>query len=155
MPNFNRIRGGYIAKRRGQFFEQTIINTARRQSIEVLDIPDGCEQKSQSIIIRVPTPFDFVIAKRTRLAAFFDAKTIETKGFPYNKIDLRQVENLRAMAYCGFPSGYIVHHRETERVVFYEVGTLIMCPPRTSLTGGIDLGHISDFDLNKVLELTR
>ncbi len=153
MANENRRRGGWLAKRRGEFFETSILITARRQGIEVLDIPDGCIQRSATMIQRVPTPFDYVIAKHPRMAAFFDAKTTEASTYSYSAIDQRQLNNLKAMANCGFPAGYLVHHRGINRVVFYSVDTMMSIGPRESLSPkvGMDLGHESDFDLRRLL----
>lgn len=152
--NVNQRRGGWIAKRRGDFFEQQIEWAARRQGLKYVDIPDGCHQVSKTQLKRVQTPFDKIIAGPGGKAAFIDAKTIDSGSFSYSQFKEHQIYWLEEMAHCGFPAGYLIHHRTVNRVVFYDVKVIRTIAPRSGLHPEIGriIGFIEDFDLRKLFQ---
>ena len=112
---------GLMAKRKGESFERFVVNAARAEKLFVIRIPDGCVQRKgkggRPLLIRVQTPFDFVLIK-TGLSVFLDSKTTAGKTFPHSLIKHHQLENLLEASKAG-PAGYLVYFEALDQIVFY------------------------------------
>ena len=87
------------------------------------------------------------------MKAFFDAKTTDSKTFPYSQVKHHQIIHLLSLANCGAQAGYIIYFRQTETVEFFDAKKISELQPRDSLAAntGLILGPPSDFDLLKLL----
>lgn len=144
-----RQQAGLRAKRRGMQFEGLIETFARLQGVTCQRIPDGCKQVSATKLIRVKTPFDFILGAGERVV-FCDAKSTEGKTFPHSKIDEDQLYALERLARHRQFAGLIVLFSSVDLVVFYSVALLKTLKPEDSLkpSQGVLVGKITSMDLN-------
>lgn len=83
-------------------------------------------------MFRVKTPFDFVVSKK-KMVLFCDTKTTGEDAFPYSAIDQNQLKHLLPLHENGFMSGYIIHFRNKNAIVFVSAGHLSEINPRGSI----------------------
>ena len=150
--NPNKQYGGIKAQKGGLGFENIFQWAGRSQGFHVERMPDGCKTIGKNKIIRIKTPFDFVICKEGR-CAFVDTKTINANTFPFNLIKQHQVDCLANIGLHA-ASGYVVWYRKSDRINFYLAEILITLGSNDSLSHekGIPLGKISDFRLQPILD---
>lgn len=151
-PTLKKRLAGKIAKLAGEYFETSLEYVCSRDQIILVRIPDGCKVRKHGRslkLVRVKTPFDFIIAKKNK-AIFFDAKSINSKTFPYSCIDSNQLYHLSKLNSEGLKAGYLIRFREIDQIVFFDVQTLAQLKPRESLNVnmGTSLGSFHEFSLN-------
>jgi len=139
---------GKRAKYAGSMFETLFENMCAIQNIECVRIPDSCRQVGANKLIRVYSPFDFVLCYRQR-AAFVDLKSIDIGNLTYSKIVPHQLRNLLKLSPGGV-SGYIVN--VAGEVYFVDVSILQSTKPGKSvdLTYAKNLGHRASFDIRRI-----
>lgn len=118
MPTLARKRGGQKAVYAGRAFEAQFAYCAKQQGCEISRLPDGCRVVGKNNLIRVRTPFDYILSHLGRIA-FLDTKT--TQGGVFNKamIDLHQLRELSRHAFPGAViAGYVIQFRKFEKIVF-------------------------------------
>lgn len=132
MVSHKRRVSGKRAQSGGASFESSVYNGAIGQGWRVLRIPDGCRQLGAGKIIRVKSPFDFIIAKdviappipnitETR-TILFDAKTTTENLFPPAKIKPGQLEWLQKFyGLNSYVAGYLVNFEKHGCVAFFTV----------------------------------
>lgn len=152
MKNFNRIIAGKKSKSRGEYWEALVRSVAYRQGFGVIRIPDGCRQVSAVKLLRVKTPFDFVLVKQPSISIFVDTKTTKAKAFCFSALTTHQIEALMDCEKAGFDAGYLVHFQTSDEVVFFSAITLNRLGMNASLkpNEGLIIGREQAFDLNQI-----
>lgn len=102
----NRRLAGKRAKYAGASFENQFENLCAIQNVTCVRIPDGCKTVGPNKMIRVSTPFDYVIGFNGK-AGFIDTKVTLGDNFTFSMIKPHQLESLLSLAHCGV-SGYII-----------------------------------------------
>lgn len=142
-------------KRLGTAWEHTLHKLAQLNGWVSIKIPDGCRTIGKGRLIKTKSPFDFCLAKKGKVI-FLDAKTNDHDTFRYSEVNKYQVTYLIALertAQCA--AGYIVYHRNHDKIVFYAAASLWNLRPESSLSfnDGIDLGSLSNLFLDRVVNL--
>lgn len=148
------VTAGRKAKHNGMAFEAVFQNACDRIRATCTRIPDGCKQIGQNRLIRVKSPFDFVVTHLNR-TAIIDTKTLDSKAFPHSAIDPHQSITLAKHQAAGAISGYVVYLRETSEVIFIpgallkeKYGTRGSIGPETP--GIVSLDKIEKMDIGKL-----
>lgn len=115
---------GYYAKKTGDNFELTFEKSALQARWEVIKIPMGCRQISAIKLLRVATPFDFILTKPNGKILFADTKTTSKESFPAALIKDHQLEKLNALSRQGYKAGYIINFSKEEKTVFISANQL-------------------------------
>jgi hypothetical protein len=154
MFSAKRRLGGLKAKRNGDNFENMVEYQARRQGWTIESIPSGCKWIAANKIIAVPTPFDYVAAKKEYGAIFFDAKTTDGKTFVKSALKPHQVNSLYTFELAGIRSGYLVWFKEIDSVVFFCASKLKALKSNCSLSieDGIFIGCGRSFELKGIMQ---
>lgn len=108
----------------GVIFENILHRSALVYGYAVVDIPDGCRQLGANRLIRVPTPFDYVLTKSPRETIFCDAKCTRERHFPVGLIKPHQAEELFKLQKIGHVAGYIVNFLMQDATYFFEAHKL-------------------------------
>jgi len=148
--NENRRIGGKRAKVAGDLFEKAFEQTCAIQKIECIRIPAGCRSLGAFKLIRVQTPFDFVLCYNQR-AAFVDLKSIESGNLTHSKLTPHQLNSLKRLSPGGV-SGYVVNL--SGNVYFIDISILLETKKgeSVSLDYAKCLGHISTMDLRIIFK---
>jgi len=144
---YKRRMRGKLAKRTGENWENRLVSQCSLYDLEVIRIPDGCKQVGARQLIRVRTPFDFIVSDHYQ-AAFLDTKTVQKSSFGYKEIDQNQLGNLLKLWRHGHAAGYLIYFRPIDQVIFFHAGLLNDVRPGNGLflPSGLLLGGISDFN---------
>jgi len=152
MATIRKIKSGYLARQNGELFEQAIMNQARHQRWHVVKIPMGARMIGGFKMVRVQTPFDFIMYKNGKCISL-DAKS--TKGLRFNASSLtpHQIQNLSQIEDQGFPAGYLVNFSELNVVIFYSAKQLMNMTKRSSLLPiqGVEIGSTMRMDFMKII----
>lgn len=97
---------------------------ATSAGIRVTRLPDGCKQIGPGKLIRVRSPFDWILSFKGK-TALLDTKTISGKTFPYSAIDDFQAHILYAHEMEGAIAGYVVEIRGENRIIFLKASQLM------------------------------
>lgn len=153
MPTIRRVLAGKKSKLNGQMFENLLESSAYRQGWEVIKIPDGCRQIGQGKMIRISSPFDFVMVKKGH-CLFIDAKSCIAKSFGNSMITPHQVLKLSRVQACGFLSGYICNFSSLNKVVFFPASQLYGLKHMESLKPemGVMIGDRENINLNLLVQ---
>jgi penicillin-binding protein-related factor A (putative recombinase) len=106
----------------GDLFETIFLMQCRAQGVSITRIPDGCRQAGKKII-RVKTPWDWVITYRNK-TALIDTKTVQGDSFTYSAITHHQVDELLAHEKHGAIGGYVIWLRKANQVHFISARAL-------------------------------
>jgi penicillin-binding protein-related factor A (putative recombinase) len=149
---------GYFAKKTGDNFELTFENSSLRQSWCVIKIPMGCRQISAIKLMRVQTPFDFILTKPNGKILFTDTKTTSKDSFPAGLIKDHQLEKLNALARQGYKAGYVINFSKLEKTVFISANQLYFATiSRKSIKPdqGLLIGNNKDLNLDLIFQLSN
>lgn len=116
-------RGGIAAKAFGELFERLFLVSCRSHGVAITRIPDGCKQVSAHRLVRVQSPFDWVITSKSR-TALIDTKTSQSKVFAHSQIVEHQVREMRQHEVAGTFGGYVIWLRQTNEVLFVRASIL-------------------------------
>lgn len=145
--------GGYFAKKIGEKAEQDILSHAHHQGILIIQIPSGCKWISANKVIPVPTPFDCVAVWGSK-DIFFDIKTTDSDTFTYSMIHSKphQLDWLVKIAHYKRNTGFLVHFRGPDLLIWYRSDVLRRTKPRESLSlkDGLNLGPLYTADLTRI-----
>lgn len=119
---------GKLAVRDGAFFEDWIRVACANSSITCVRIPDGCKQISGSRIIRVKSPFDFILAMSGKSAAI-DAKLrnedhLTPASFANKDSTREQLKHLLNLQLAGMQAGFLVYLRPINEIHYYDALTV-------------------------------
>lgn len=110
---------GRVQKSFGDTFEQLFFLICNRTSgLAITRFPDGCRVVGQNKLVRVKTPWDWVLSYNGR-TALIDTKTTEGNSFPNSKIESHQIEEMVSHSVAGTNStGYVIWFRKPDGVYF-------------------------------------
>lgn len=131
MSSIVRSFAGLRAKRNGDNFETLFEARCRMYDVHYERVPNGCKQIAPNRIIRVRTPFDYILAFDGK-SAVVDLKSCEARSFGFSKIVPHQLQALKNLS-IGMIAGYVVNN--LDGVFFVPVQMLLSCNPGS----GIDL----------------
>lgn len=144
---FKRIQGGYIGKKRGELFETQFMTSSHRYNAACTRIPDGCKQVSKTKLIRVRTPFDWIVSYRGKTAVI-DTKSFDHAVLRRSDVVDHQLTHLLDHARESVTAGFVVHHRPTSKVIFYPAKWVLefLRDQTISQCNGMIIGSIEDFN---------
>lgn len=87
----------------------------KAEGIAITRIPDGCRTLGPRKLIRVKSPFDWILSLNGR-AALIDTKTTQGDTFPNSKIDACQVGEM--LNHAPVLSGYVVRFERLAILAF-------------------------------------
>lgn len=154
MPTIRKIRAGKIAKVKGDRFEILFKNIAASQGFKCIKIPMGAKMISSQRMIRVATPFDFILFHGGN-SYCIDTKFTSDKKFSKSKITPHQLQELKECSdYPNVIAGYVVNFNELNKVVFFSAAQLSSVKTKSSLNPeeGTMLGTTMNFDLKLILQ---
>lgn len=117
-----RKMGGIKARAFGNMFEELFYMNCRRLNIGVTQIPDSCKQISRTKIIRVKSPFDWILTHEGR-SAFIDTKTT-MDNFGKSDISDHQVKELLIHEKAGGIAGYVIWFRDKDLIILASASVL-------------------------------
>lgn len=129
---------GARAQSAGASFENLFQSLCRRQAITVTRIPDACRQVSSNRLIRVRSPWDWVLSWNSR-TALIDTKTTQESTFAHSAIHRPQAKELCAHNLAGAIAGYVIWMRAPDRMIYVTGRTLLAL----SMTRG-SISHIQE-----------
>lgn len=141
MTSLNKIIQGKKAKRNGDLFEDEFHRSAIKHGFSVIKIPSGCKQVSFGKIIRVKSPFDFVITK-SGMCAFIDTKTTNSNTFGKSKVKPHQLQALLDQENQGLLAGYLIHFQNTNLVYFFKASIIYNEVKSLKQENGICIGAL-------------
>lgn len=146
----NQFRGK-LAKAQGLQFEKILEFNAKCQDILFVRMPDGCKTVSRTRIIRVRTPFDYVLVYNG-ISVFIDCKSFDSDRITHSQLVDHQIDSLKQINEKGCTSGYLVWFRKENAVCFAPISRLSRLTPGQSLHGSetIYLGSIEEFYLGRL-----
>lgn len=110
---------GGIQKAFGDSFEELfflICNATR--GLAITRFPDGCKIVKYGELVRVKTPWDWVVSYNGK-TALIDTKTTEGNSFPHSKIESHQVKEMYSHSIAGSnTTGYVIWFRKSDGVYF-------------------------------------
>lgn len=143
-------RAGAKAQANGGSFETQFSATCTVSGIIVTRIPDSCRQVSSQRMIRIRSPFDWILTYRGR-TALIDTKSTQESTFAHSGVDANQLKHLCAHEAHGAIAGYVIYLGEVNCVIFLEANYLL---GKKGIRGSIShedsqslvLGKLSRFD---------
>lgn len=128
-----------------------IFHACRFQGLTLVEIPPGCRQAGTQLI-RVKSPFDFIVSAPRGLVAFLDAKTVIAKTFSFSSLTDHQVATLASLEAHSHVAGYLVCFRSQDIVSFFKASKLQSLVGKKSLTpeDGLILGKENRFEMIKI-----
>jgi len=111
-----RSLSGRKAQHVGQGFELLFGRMCLIQRVKCTRIPDGCKQLSQHKIVRVPTPWDWILSHQGKVA-LLDTKTC-AENFPHSAIEAHQVDEMLGHCQNGTIAGYVIWLRKIDHVIY-------------------------------------
>lgn len=147
-----------FAKKVGDEFEKRFANFINAsENSTAIRIPNGCLSVGANKLIRIKSPFDFVLAFRDDII-FCDTKTTKSNAFPLiAKTVNNQMYNFEKLAKHNKACGYLIEFREAGEFRWFNYKTIKdIMSKRSSLPreAGILIGHTfpTEINLDLVLE---
>jgi penicillin-binding protein-related factor A (putative recombinase) len=131
----------------GANFERYFEKCASLKGWRVTRVPDGAKHLGKDRIVRVKSPFDFVLTKKGK-ALFVDTKTTQGETYSYSSINQAQVEELLAIEKQDHTAGFIINFRQNGLFCFVKASELSeVCPGQSIRSKNlIDLGKEIDIE---------
>lgn len=153
--NINRVRGGRIAKKSGEFWEMNLFTTSRRQGYEVVQIPSGGRwTKMQGTLKFIPTktPFDFIIIEKGGKSVFIDSKSYDKNRISRSDLESHQITSLLFLNEHNCTAGYLVYFKPIDKIVYFSAKQLanLNSGEGLGLDDGLLLGTSFEFDISKL-----
>jgi hypothetical protein len=112
---------GWQSKRDGEALERLLEFAAKGEGHSIIRIPDGCKQIGRGRLVRVKSPFDYILASNSR-CTFFDAKHTSEKFLYLSSIASHQIEAMeKLMRSPNVRTGFIVLFSESKRIEFFDL----------------------------------
>lgn len=146
-PSVRRSLGGVEARRQGKVFEQRLELYARAQKVEVVRLPDGCKQVGPKGIVRVKSPFDFILGFNGS-TAMIDTKSTGESTLTLKEMPAHQVNAMLKLAKHS-RAGFLVWFRRYDTVNFFDINTMIRLG-KMRFDSGQPIGPGTKFDLKKI-----
>lgn len=109
--------GGKKRYHEGKRFEQMLEVFCQYQNIAFTRMPDGCKQLDANKLIRVKTPFDYLLSVMGQVA-FLDTKSVNEKCFAHGLIKEHQVHEMLMHAQHGVYCGYVIWFRPMDEIYY-------------------------------------
>lgn len=151
-PSVRRIIGGTKAKRHGKQFEAKLEALGKAQKVEVVRLPDGCKQLGPKALVRVKSPFDFILG-HAGLTAMIDTKSTGESSLRLKDMPPHQVNAMLKLA-RHTRAGFLVWFRNEDVVAFFEIRKA-MLEQKMKHDSGQCLGTGKEFQLSKIFEVQR
>ena len=143
-PGLNKRLIGKQAQARGEMFEVRLDAMARMEGVQCTRVPDGCKQ-AYGRLMRVKSPFDFILSYGDKIA-LIDCKV--RAGDKINKGDVTEHQLNELLKHKNAAiSGYLVYHRESDKVRFYSAHDMA-----SKNFMGIELGTLAKFRVRTLFE---
>lgn len=125
----------------------------KEKRVTAFKIPLGARQVSATKLLRVQTPFDWVLVKNG-MTALIDTKHCETKTLSKSRVTPHQMLALKEAHEQKIIAGYVVHFVSLDQVIFFDGAQLERCFNGQALypTDGLNLGGHDNFDLDLLLD---
>ena len=154
----SRILAGKRAQANGAGFESIFESACRFQGIACTEIPDGCRQLGHYRVIRVKTPWDFVVSLNGK-TALIDTKTC-LDNFANSQIDQNQVTKMMEHCRQRVIAGYVVWTRRTDSVFFLRAEYLYTLLGVRGSVAALDekstlLGSVSRFRVENIFRVNQ
>lgn len=114
---------GLKAQSMGSNWENFFFKHCLKSGIGITRIPDGCRQIASNQLVRVRSPWDFVLSYQSR-TALIDTKTIDDESFPHSLLKEHQILELLHHESFGTIAGYIIYLRKVSQVFFMSATAL-------------------------------
>ena len=145
---------GLKAKNEGARFEKLFEAACLSRSIACTRFPDGCRQVGAYKLVRIKTPWDWVLSMNGR-AAFIDTKSCNDNSFPHSHIEAHQIDAMLMHEAAGNFAGYVIWFRKPDLVIFMPASQL---KPRIGERGSvrpdekflINLGPVATHDPRRI-----
>lgn len=121
MRDKNVLRG-WQNQKSGTDFEGKFYAACYVKGIAITRVPDGCRQAGPHKIVRVKSPFDWIISYNGK-TALIDTKST-SRPLANSAIDQNQVSEMMKHWGRGVRAGYVVWFREEDRVMFIPADVL-------------------------------
>lgn len=143
-------------KSQGRAFEHMFEHSLRKHKFAYDKMPDGCRQLGAFKLIRVKTPYDWIITLSGRTALIDTKSFIGDKLIP-SQVTPHQAQSMRLHANRGAIAGYVIWFRDHNSVRFAE--SCVLDQITASKTGIlfsylVDLGSIQKMDLLGIFRKT-
>jgi hypothetical protein len=150
----NKIRSGRMAQAGGASWESMFEIKCKMQRFECTRVPDGCRQLGPKKIVRVVSPWDYVISSPAGVA-LLDTKVCQN-NFPHSGIVDHQVDEMVKHRRNGVEAGYIIWMRLADTVL-YARADLLATWRKTKGSVHPDncvfLGTYESMDLRKIFDI--
>lgn len=141
----------------GRQFESNFKIQCQYHQCQATRMPDGCKTVGAAKLIRVKTPFDWIVSWNKH-TALIDTKTSKNNHFAHSLIEKHQVDELFLHEKQGIMSGYVVEFREADTVIFIPASAL--CMRKLKGTGSVRLGDpdvlilgsSNNFDVRRIFQ---
>jgi len=117
-------------------------------------MPDGCKVVGKNRLIRVKTPFDYILIYQG-MSVYLDCKSFDSDRITNSQITEHQLESLLRIEESGGIAGYLIYFRPAHAICFCRATDLAKIKPGSSLPGFsmVILGSIEDFTLGRLFSL--
>lgn len=128
-----------------------MLQNCKAQRVTCVPVPEGCVPGPRGSLKRVKSPFDWILGLWDRVA-FIDTKTMAKPTIGFSDLTEHQVEQLFALSVHKQSAGYLVWHRDVNKIVFYPARMLVHLQKGKGYRWdqGILLGDASNFNLSKI-----
>lgn len=106
----------------GRHFENLFERLTGRAGLTIIRIPDGCRVVGKNKLIRVETPFDYILLSSHNNVAFIDTKATDKKSFSLseNVFKRHQIRIMKEANELGIAAGFVLFFREKESLAYIE-----------------------------------
>jgi penicillin-binding protein-related factor A (putative recombinase) len=122
---------------------------AKSQGSTLFKIPMGAKQITSTRMIRVETPFDWILIKNGKVA-FLDTKRLKDGNLTPSKITKHQYQALLDCHQAGTKAGYIVWFEDKDQMTFFSAPMLDNIVKKYKKEDGLVLGKLRSFDLDLI-----
>lgn len=138
----------------GKQWESIFERTAHSQGVTCIRMPDGCRVVGPNKLIRVRTPFDYILIHKST-SVYLDCKSFDSDQITYSMIKDHQMATLLDIEISGCPAGYLIYFRKSNVICFAKASQLSRIQPETSLHGRemIILGQLESFAVGRLFTL--
>jgi penicillin-binding protein-related factor A (putative recombinase) len=151
-PSARRVLGGVEARKLGKQFEEKLEVFGRLQKVEVVRLPDGCKQLGPKALVRVKSPFDFILG-HAGLTAMIDTKSTGESTLTMNAMPAHQVNAMLKLA-RHTRAGFLVWFRKYDSVNFFEIRQAVAAG-KMRHDSGVALGGSNSFELSNIFEVSK
>jgi hypothetical protein len=141
---FKNVLKGARNQKNGASFEQLFKTRCEYSGLGVTRIPDGCKQLGGGRIIRVKSPFDWIVSSQSK-TALIDTKVRSKARLTVSDFDQDQALELSKHKGATM-AGFVCYLVPTGEVWYYPVGGIL-----TKVLDRVLLGSLDSFDPAKIL----